>query len=130
MKKLLTLTALSAILTAPALAVQKCVALGASSTTCSPWSADQDSIEWYSRCTTGSTTVEIIGEGICFADSKYTSFDFNADNNHYCHCRVVSPVRSGFVLGETFTNWSECISRCASACADLDISAFGGRFYE
>ena len=77
MKKLFTLTALGAILTAPAMAVQKCVALDASTTTCTstPTTCKAD---WSATCTTNGTRVPIKGIAMCSnqaADAKYDTSD-------------------------------------------------------
>ena len=58
--------------------------------------------------------------------------EYNFDNNHAssegieCWCRMTSPIRSAWVLHNTFSSASSCATYCANSCGSLvqDYSAF------
>ncbi len=138
MKKLLTLTALCALLTAPATAVQKCVALDAGSSVVV--SADGP---MYSHVTNGydwSVTFEnaTVVRGIAVTSDMSPSSsggiteELTTDKssnifvkNKYCWCRMIYPAVSAWVylavsnLLEHPTDPSnEMFSECAARCAN------------
>ena len=127
MKKLLTLTALGAILAAPVHAVQKCVALDASSTTCTstPTAGNAD---WSATCTTNGTSVPIKGIAMCSnqkADAQYgtsdaiTTVSSTTDtDNIYCWCKMVEPAVSSWVYNDTYTSAGSCEYACSIFCAN------------
>ena len=132
MKKLLTLTAVGAILSAPAFAVQKCVTYDSSTTTCA---TDQPVLyylgksEWTGTCTTNGVAVPIVGVGKCSSTSgaisspKYqTSLAISQNhlNNKYCYCRVISPFVSNWVyaFAPAVSDTNTCEYSCANQCAN------------
>ena len=107
MKKLLTLTAVGALLAAPAMAVQKCVNLDAGDY------GDReedlyDRPDWFvSYVDYGGPVVR--GIGICSSDynepgtfssrlDKLTFDGDNLENNKYCWCKMLSPAVSSWVF--------------------------------
>ena len=126
MKKLLTLTALGAILAAPVHAVQKCVALDASSTTCTstPTAGNAD---WSATCTTNGTSVPIKGIAMCSnqkADATYGTSDAittissaTDTTNLYCWCKMVEPAVSSWVFISPYTSAGDCARACSVGCA-------------
>lgn len=129
MKKLLTITATCALISAPAIAVQKCVAYDRSSTDCSgpTGTALLGKTEWSATCTTNGTSISIVGVGQCSSTSgsvsspKYNtalSTTATADDNKYCHCRIISPFVSNWVWASTFDTLGACNYACANSCAN------------
>ncbi|MBE6460223.1 MAG: hypothetical protein E7009_04575 [Alphaproteobacteria bacterium] len=126
MKKLLTLTAVGAILTAPAFAVQKCVALDASTTTCTSTQA-YGNADWSTTCTTNGTSVPIKGIAMCSnqaADAQYGTSDAiktvsgtTDTTNVNCWCKMVEPAVSSWVLIYTYTSAGYCAFNCSYNCA-------------
>ncbi|MBR2393107.1 MAG: hypothetical protein IKB05_01300 [Alphaproteobacteria bacterium] len=126
MKKLLTITAIGAILATPATAVQKCVALDASSTTCTstPTAGNAD---WSATCTTNGTSVPIKGIAMCSnqkADATYgtsdaitTVSDSSDTTNKYCWCKMVEPAVSSWVYLGAVSSASFCVYSCSYSCA-------------
>lgn len=137
MKKLLTLTAVGAILSTPASAVQKCVALDKNDTQCtSSYSSYRGKANWEATCTTNGVSVPIKGIAACSQDAGpvpgATNFDdSNVDiellptvysngnyNNNECWCRIISPAISRWVYtGMTYADGSDCSYNCAKECA-------------
>ena len=127
MKKLLTLTALGAILAAPVHAVQKCVALDASSTTCTstPTAGNAD---WSATCTTNGTSVPIKGIAMCSnqkADAQYGTSDVittvsstTDTTNVNCWCKMVEPAVSSWVFVYAATSAGYCAFNCSYFCAN------------
>ena len=126
MKKLLTLTAVGAILAAPAMAVQKCVAFDASTTTCTSTST-YSKADWSATCTTNSTSVPIKGIAMCSnqaADATYGTSDTMTTvsnttdtTNVNCWCKMVEPAVSSWVFVGTTTSAGFCATNCSYRCA-------------
>ena len=126
MKKLLTLTALGAILTAPAMAVQKCVALNSSTTTCTSTSV-YGNADWSATCTTNGTSVPIKGIAMCAnqdADVDYGTSDAitmvsstSDTTNLNCWCKIVEPAVSSWVDIGAFSSADICAYYCSYTCA-------------
>ena len=126
MKNIVMLSAILAVVSVPAAAVQKCVALG-SGTTCAATGK-------HSRPPTGKAdralpftpsgtpvTVEM-GTTSSPVDSLTTSTCLTGQcpaegNAKYCYCRMVSPALSQWVgLQMGFASESTCLQNCASTC--------------
>lgn len=129
MKKLLTLTAVGALLTAPAIAVQKCVALDSSTTTCTNIEAESLYREWKLTCTTNGITVPIEGTSSCYTtvmlnvggikDDLKTQYSENGTYDKYCFCQMIRPLASSWVLAyRTYTMSENCRAGCAKKCAE------------
>ena len=132
MKKLLILTALGAILTAPANAVQKCVALDPQHSGCYPTSEGYSDFvgkaEWSITCTTNGTSVPIKGIAMCsnqaaddFFDTSeaITTVSSESDmTDRYCWCKMVEPAVSSWVyIGEFIYDGDRgCAYGCAASC--------------
>ena len=114
------------ILTGGAHAVQKCVALDASTTTCTstPTAGNAD---WSATCTTNGTSVPIKGIAMCSnqaADAAYgtsdaiTTVSSSSDTtNVNCWCKMVEPAVSSWVFLYASTSAGYCASACSSGCA-------------
>ena len=126
MKKLLTLTTLGAILAAPAFAVQKCVALDASTTTCTS-TPTSNNADWSTTCKTNGTSVPIKGIAMCSnqaADARYgtsdaiTTISSQSDTtNVNCWCKMVEPAVSSWVFLVADSSAGSCVTRCSLYCA-------------
>lgn len=126
MKKLLTLTAVGAILATPAAAVQKCVALDASTTTCTSTST-KGNADWSATCTTNDTSVPIKGIAMCSnqqadttdgtSDAITTVSSSTDTTNMYCWCKMVEPAVSPWIYVSQTVSASECASLCSYVCA-------------
>ena len=136
MKKLLTLTAVGAILTAPASAVQKCVALNSLASTCTSTPANGNA-DWSATCaSTTDTSVPIKGIAMCSnqkanaafgtSDAITTVSSATDTTNVNCWCKMVEPAMSSWVYVHTGTSASYCASNCSGVCADRarNYSAF------
>ena len=128
MKKLLTLTAVGAILAVPAMAVQKCVvALDASTTTCTSPTAATGNADWSVTCTTNDTSVPIKGIAMCSnqaGDAQYgtsdaiTTVNSTSDTtNLNCWCKMVEPAVSSWVFIGTNASAGDCAHTCSGGCA-------------
>lgn len=137
MKKLLTLTAVGAILSTPASAVQKCVALDKNDTQCtSSYSSYRGKANWEATCTTNGVSVPIKGIAACSQEAGPVPGAVNFDdsqvaiellptvasngmyNNNNCWCRIISPAISRWVYtGETYADVADCTYNCAKECA-------------
>ena len=132
MKKLLTLTAVGAILAAPAVAVQKCVALDSSTATCTPTVQRAGYADWTATCTTEETSVPIAGVAICSnlagADGDTTTNPLKTvssgtdTSNVHCWCKMVEPAVSSWVYASTSTSAPLCTSSCSLYCATHILS--------
>ena len=124
MKKLLTLTAVGAILTAPASAVQKCVAFD----TTTPefivqesygsydWTGDLENMTIYGVAACGFDSVSDDGSSI---STSVQASAIDIEDNTYCWCRMISPAISKWVYNDTegyFDSAIECSLSCAYAC--------------
>ncbi|MBQ7127937.1 MAG: hypothetical protein IJO18_03060 [Alphaproteobacteria bacterium] len=115
------------ILTGGAHAVQKCVALDASTTTCTstPTAGNAD---WSATCTTNGTSVPIKGIAMCSnqaADAAYgtsdaiTTVSSSSDTtNVNCWCKMVEPAVSSWVFFSASTSAGHCAAYCSFFCAD------------
>ena len=132
MKKLLILTTVGVILTAPAIAVQKCVALNTESTECAspnpslylntPW--------WEAVCTTNDKNLLIKGIGACsrvqgnayasaYPSNTIPTVSNSSDTtNVNCWCKMVSPAVSRWVFAKTHTSVGDCAASCAFYCVN------------
>ena len=128
MKKLLTLTAVGAILAAPAMAVQKCVALDAETTTCTS-TATYGKADWSATCTTNDKSVSILGIATCAIDAAsliigshnistmVTTAGSDGDTTKKsCWCKMVSPAISSWV---SVTHTGDCSYQCSYQCASF-----------
>ena len=137
MKKLLILTAVGAILAAPAMAVQKCVKLTVSSTCAAPgYSQAYKYIDWSATCTTNGNEIPIQGIGVC-STSVPTDYESDSEASELvvadtiasgssdddttrlgCWCKMVSPAVSKWVFLLNYTNneYEDCAPYCALAC--------------
>ena len=126
MKKLLTLTSVGALLAAPAMAVQKCVALDSSTTTCTSTST-YSKADWSATCTTNSTSVPIKGIAMCSnqaADAQFgtsdaiTTISSESDTtNVNCWCKMVEPAVSSWVFLYANASAGGCAISCSASCA-------------
>ena len=128
MKKLLTLTAVGTILTMPAMAVKKCVALDASVTTCTATTSVQGKGDWSATCTTDGKTVTIEGVGMCsaylagsgengYSNGSITTLSSTSSvSNKRCWCKMIKPAVSYWVYVSEYTNASTCAYYCADEC--------------
>ena len=137
MKNIVMLSAILAVVSVPAAAVQKCVALG-SRTTCAATGGlsrpPTGKADWSLTCTTNGTSVAVSGIGICSSvrgttASPVSSGDLTTStciSAHscplsgdavYCYCRMVSPALSQWVAIElAFNSESLCLQNCAATC--------------
>lgn len=136
MKKILTLAALGAILTVPAMAVVQCVGLDAESTTCTSTST-YGNADWSATCTTNGTSVPIKGIAMCSnqaADAEYGTSDAittvssssSDTTNVNCWCKMIEPAVSSWVFIRTFMSVGICAYSCSDYCAAYvqNLSAF------
>ncbi|MBR2392934.1 MAG: hypothetical protein IKB05_00380 [Alphaproteobacteria bacterium] len=130
MKKLLTLTAVGTLLAVPAMAVQQCVALDSSTTTCTSTPVNWNgTAEWEVTCTTDGTNVPIKGVSACSnvkGDTDYAIYsdgalptlsDASSEVNFYCWCKMVEPAVSSWVYTNIYTPASNCAFYCSGNCA-------------
>ena len=135
MKNIVMLSAILAVVSVPAAAVQKCVALG-SSTTCTATGGlsrpPTGKADWELTCRTNSTSVTVKGIGVCSATRGTTSSPVSSLTTStcisagscpasgdavYCYCRMVSPALSQWVaLQMAFASESTCLQNCGSTC--------------
>ncbi len=126
MKKLLILTAVGAILDAPAIAAQKCVVLDSN--------AEAISVDYKLRGTDWSVSFENVtvkGVGFCSLDaptadeiSQTLNFGYSGFSNRCnCWCRMTSPAVSQWVWSDEQCPASgvgggkACMASCAAMCA-------------
>ncbi|MBE6460029.1 MAG: hypothetical protein E7009_03545 [Alphaproteobacteria bacterium] len=131
MKKLLTLTAVGAILTAPATAVQKCVTLDSSkkctrhetnsegyykvnqNLTCYGTNNEEVEVTVISACVdTGSTYAQ--GAAL---DNIERIDSLDAYGNDRCWCKMVSPAVSKWVYIDGDEDFEWCAKSCTNTCA-------------
>ena len=127
MKKLLTLTAVGAVLITPAFSVQKCVALGdTASISCTATEASDGDVNWSATCTTGAKTIPVKGIAICasthlggyYKSSSITTVEGSDDEDKVCWCKMVSPAVSYYVQRYVFASHRTCAYSCAEYCAN------------
>ncbi|MBE6459686.1 MAG: hypothetical protein E7009_01740 [Alphaproteobacteria bacterium] len=131
MKKILTLTAVGAILTVPAMAVVQCVGLAAGTECRSGMGGENSIIGWRATCNYDtSNEISVKGIGVCAQDQGYGRFDVLSDEELFvvsadatsvnltaCWCRVLTPFLSKWMLNHTFTDSLSCAKYCAQRCA-------------
>ena len=134
MKNIVMLSAILAVVSVPAAAVQKCVALGSGTTCEAPGGLSRPptgKADWSLTCTTSGKSVTVNGIGVCAGqvgnstplDSLTISTCFStgscpaSGDAVYCYCRMVSPALSQWVYsGLVYRSESECENYCASTC--------------
>ena len=124
MKKQIIIIAglVSVIMTPPASAVTKCVALNSSTTCTSDFSQYEYHTDWAATCTTNGVSTPISGIGICSStqgsgSQTATELDTSAisDDNEYCWCKMTSPAVSRWVSSSYSLRY--CDQACALYCA-------------
>ena len=128
MKKQIIIIAglVSVIMTPPASAVTKCVALNGSDTRCTTAPAQYEyHTDWAATCTTNGVSTPISGIGICSSTQgsglqTATELDTssNTDENKHCWCKMTSPAVSPWVFAYTPTDAAACFQLCARRCSD------------
>ena len=141
MKNIVMLSAILAVVSVPAAAVQKCVALG-SGTTCTATGGlsrpPTGLADWELTCTTNRESVTVKGIGVCAAtrgeagalhDSLRittctSTVGCPADGQAInCWCRMLSPALSQWMhSGLTFRSEYECMYNCAAECYQYIIN--------
>ena len=133
MKNIVMLSAILAVVSVPAAAVQKCVALGSGTTCAATGKLSQPPTglaDWELTCTTNRESVTVKGIGVCSPVSGTTSSPVDSlpttcisssscpeGGAVYCYCRMVSPALSQWVaLQMSFASESTCLQNCASTC--------------
>ena len=128
MKKQIIIIAglVSVIMTPPASAVTKCVALN-SNTTCTSSSSTQYQYhtDWAATCTTNGVSTPISGIGICSSTdggsmgATATELDTSStvDENLNCWCKMTSPAVSRWVSNLSHSSAGDCARFCAYHCA-------------
>ena len=133
MKNIVMLSAILAVVSVPAAAVQKCVALGSRTTCEAPRGLSESptgKADWSLTCTTNRESVTVKGIGVCSSvsgrtaspvDSLITSTCISSSSCPlsgdavYCYCRMVSPALSQWVAIElAFNSESLCLQNCAA----------------
>ena len=130
MKKQIIIIAglVSVIMTPPALAVTKCVALNSSTTCTSNYDSYYSKTDWAATCTTNGVSTPISGIGICSSTDSgsigatATELDVSptADENMHCWCKMTSPAVSRWVYPQLWSatvTASDCHFMCAYSCA-------------
>ena len=135
MKNIVMLSAILAVVSVPAAAVQKCVALGSGTTACAgPGGLSRPptgKLDWSLTCTTNRESVTVKGIGVCSPVSGRTNSPVSSlasstcisssscpsGDAVYCYCRMVSPALSQWVAIElAFNSESLCLQNCAATC--------------
>ena len=150
MKNIVMLSAILAVVSVPAAAVQKCVALGSGTTCTAPGGLSRPptgKADWSLTCTTRGTSVTVNGIGVCagqvgnstpLVDSLTISTCFSTGSCPAegeavnCWCRMLSPALSQWVYsGLSYRSESECVNHCASTCYQylIDKQAFRNRLF-
>ena len=106
-------------------AVQKCVALDSSATTCTYVNPGTYVVDWTSTCSTNGTSVPIKGISACSsnagdaigdtADALTLASDTTTHVN--CWCKMVSPAVSSWVFDDANASAGDCALSCARYCA-------------
>ena len=140
MKNIVMLSVILAVVSVPAAAVQKCVALGRGTTCEAPRGLSQSptgKTDWELTCTTNRESVTVHGVGVCAASSGTTSSPVDSLNTTACFstgqcpasgdavncwCRMVLPALSQWVYsGMVYRSESECLYNCAADCYQYSI---------
>lgn len=128
MKKILSLTAIGALLIAPAAADYRCLPILAySSVFNGTWSggATTDTVDWsagHNLVSGGPNLISISGVSYCSSDSPVDLGSINISNisattGSNCWCKIISPgTTKWFAGGASLEN---CTSDCASKCAEF-----------
>ena len=132
MKNIVMLSAILAVVSVPAAAVQKCVALGRGTTCAATGGLSKPptgKADWSLTCTTSGKSVAVSGIGVCSPVSGTTSSPVSSLITSrcsstgscpaavYCYCRMVSPALSQWVaIQMSFASESMCLQNCASTC--------------
>ena len=134
MKNIVMLSAILAVVSVPAAAVQKCVALGSRTTCAAPGGLSRPptgKADWELTCTTNRESVTVKGIGVCspvmgttsspvslLTTSTCISGQCPAEGDAvYCYCRMVSPALSQWVgLQMGFASESTRLQNCAATC--------------
>ena len=126
MKKHIIIAGLvSVIMTPPALAVTKCVALN-SNTTCTYEVPRENIADWTSTCTTNGVSTPIKGIGICSANAGSSTgattteleISSTAAENRICWCKMTSPAVSRWVFNSSSPSAVGCARYCGHYCAN------------
>ena len=141
MKNIVMLSAILAVVSVPAAAVQKCVALGSRTTCEAPGRLSRPPTrlaDWELTCTTNRESVTVKGIGVCAAmrgeaGALENSLNITTclsttgcpadDRAINCWCRMLSPALSQWVYsGLTFLSEYECMHNCAAECYQYIIN--------
>ena len=141
MKNIVMLSVILAVVSVPAAAVQKCVALGSGTTCTAPGERSElptGRSDWDLTCRTNSTSVAVHGIGVCAATDGPTSSPVNSlftskcfstgscpasGDAVNCWCRMVSPALSQWVhSGVKYRSEAQCMYGCAAACYQYIIN--------
>ena len=136
MKKQIIIIAglVSVIMTPPASAVTKCVALNSSSTTCTSDDTQyRGHTDWAATCTTNGVSTPISGIGICsstrgasqYATATELDTSLTSDNNKHCWCKMTSPAVSRWGYIGPITSAGDCARGCAYYCA-YHVQSYSG----
>ncbi len=127
MKKQIIIIAglVSVIMTPPASAVTKCVALNSSTTCTSDDTQYRGHTDWAATCTTNGVSTPISGIGICSSTegasrhATATELDMSStvDENLNCWCKMTSPAVSRWVFLVSSSSAGDCAMGCAFSCA-------------
>ena len=149
MKNIVMLSAILAVVSVPAAAVEKCVTLERDTTCTAPGRLSQPptgKTDWELTCATNDKSVTVSGIGVCAGqvgnttplDSLTISTCFStgqcpAEGEAVnCWCRMLSPALSQWVYsGLRYRSESECVNQCASTCYQylIDKQALRNRLF-
>ncbi|MBE6459897.1 MAG: hypothetical protein E7009_02845 [Alphaproteobacteria bacterium] len=126
MKKLLTLTAIGTLLfTAPAISVQKCVALN-ETTTCDTDIVSYGTTEHTRTCITNGidfpvTITGMVSQTIATAPLEIqATIDTTSVNTGTCWCRIIRPVVSKWISLQVSGNQYQCPAQCINNIMSTD----------
>ena len=141
MKNIVMLSAILAVVSVPAAAVQKCVALGRGTTCTATGELSRPPTgiaDWKLTCRTRGTSVTVNGIGVCAASSGTTSSPVDSLNTTACFstgqcpasgdavncwCRMLSPALSQWMhSGLAHTTEYDCMYNCAAECYQYIIN--------
>lgn len=127
MKKLLLLTAGVTIMTAPAMAVYKCLEVNDTTICGTLTTISNGTLDWLGHC--GFTVYGIAGcsdqQGSTMGETASEITTSQYGENRYCWCKMVSPVVSEWTYRIDGSNSDSCLYSCARNCANaLQYEAF------
>ncbi len=141
MKNIVMLSAILAVVSVPAAAVQKCVALGSGTTCAAPGGLSRPPTrlaDWKLTCTTNRESVTVKGIGVCAATrgeagALEDSLDITLCSSATgcgpdglalnCWCRMLSPAVSQWMhSGLSHTTEYDCMRNCAAECYQYIIN--------